>query len=125
MAIDDKKLITYLCDENKTIRNKALQVITFDKPFFNIDDIAIFEKYIEIIKSKFSKCEIVLQKKLLSSKEVEMWKCVCDKKNETSIVRCETCSRDIYGFFDDEINPEKAISLLQDNIDLIKGNIVQ
>ena len=122
MAIDDSKLIDYLNSENKDIRDKALQVITFDKPFFNSEDIEIFEKYIDIIKTKFSKCEIVLQKKMLSSKEIELWKCVCDRKNEITDVRCENCGRDIYGFMDSEINPEKAIKILKANIEIIRSN---
>lgn len=123
MAYDESKLKMYLSDNDSDIRGKALQIITYDKPFYTIEDIKTFQDYIEIIKHNFPKYEIASQKKLLSSKEIDIWKCECGEKNELEIVNCSKCGRDIYGFISGEINPENAILQLTENIEIIKTNI--
>lgn len=123
MAFDNLKLEKYLNSTNLRIRAKALQIVSYNKSFYSKDDIPVFERYIEIIRNSFPKYEIISQKKMLSSKEVEMWKCECGEKNEMGIVNCGKCGRDIYGFTRDEINPEKAILLLTENIEIIKTNV--
>lgn len=123
MAYDETKLKMYLSHPDSVIRGKALQIITYDKPFYSIEDIKTFQDYIEIIKQNFPKYEISSQKKLLSSKEIEIWKCECGEKNELDIVNCSKCGRDIYGFISGEINPEKAILQMTENIEIVKTNI--
>jgi len=123
MAYDESKLKIYLSHSDADIRGKALQIITYDKAFYSTEDIRIFQDYIEIIKQNFPKCEISTQKKLLSSKEIEIWKCECGEKNEMTVANCSKCHRDIYGFANHKINPEKAIQKLTENIEIIKTNI--
>jgi uncharacterized protein YbjQ (UPF0145 family) len=123
MAYDETKLKMYLSHSDSDIRGKALQIITNDKPFYSIEDIKTFQDYIEIIKQNFPKYEITSQKKLLSSKEIEIWKCECGEKNELDVVNCSKCGRDIYGFISSEVNPERAILQLTENIEIIKTNI--
>lgn len=120
MAYDENKLKIYLSHSDSNIRAKALQIITYDKSFYSIEDVKTFQDYIEIIKQNFPKYEISSQKKLLSSKEIEIWKCECGEKNELDIVNCSKCGRDIYGFISSEVNPEKAILQLTENIEIIK-----
>ena len=123
LAFDNLKLEKYLICNDLVMKYKALQIVTYDKPFYTQDDIKVFERYINIIKENFPKYEIVTQKKMLSSKEVEMWKCSCDRKNEIEIQYCENCGRDIYGFLRDEISPESAILALTENIEIIRTNL--
>lgn len=123
MAYDETKLKMYLSHSDSEIRGKALQIVTYDKPFYSVDDIKIYHEYIQIIKLNFPKYEISSQKKLLSSKETEIWKCECGEKNEMDIVNCSKCGRDIYGFITSDVNPEKAIQQLIENIEIIKTNI--
>jgi uncharacterized protein YbjQ (UPF0145 family) len=123
MAYDETKLKIYLSHEDPEIRAKALQIITFDKAFYSNEDIKTFQDYIEIIRQNFPKNEISTQKKLLSSKEIEIWKCECGEKNEMDVLNCGKCGRDIYKFTISEINPERAILKLIENIEIIKTNI--
>jgi len=121
-TIDHVRLESYLNGDNSEIRAKALQVITYDKEFYSQEDIKIYQRYIDLVQKNFSKYETVIQKKMLSSKEVEMWKCKCGEKNELQIKRCQNCGRDQYGFLAKEINPEVAIEKITETIEILKCN---
>jgi len=120
-----KELMAYdnINSKDLFIREKALQIITYDKPYYSIEDIRVFEKFIDLVRSNFKKNEIISQKKMLSSKEVELWVCGCARRNDINIRYCENCNKDIYGFTENEINPELAITKLTENIEIITRTI--
>ncbi len=121
-AIDHVRLESYLNGDNSEIRAKALQVITYDKEFYSQEDIKTYQRYIDLVQKNFSKYETIMQKKMLSSKEVEMWKCIFGEKNELQVKLCQNCGRDIYGFLAKEINPEVAIEKLTETIEILKNH---
>jgi uncharacterized protein YbjQ (UPF0145 family) len=116
-----EKLSRYLNDENETIRRKALHISVIDKKSYEISDIAGYESLISIIESKvLPKGSITKQKKMLSSKEVDVWICECKNKNDMEIEYCSSCKKDIYGFFQNEVSPKTAIAKFKNNIEIIK-----
>jgi uncharacterized protein YbjQ (UPF0145 family)/CDGSH-type Zn-finger protein len=124
---DADKIISYLQSENELFRHRALQLTVNDKQSFSKEDIAMYERVIQTIKSSYK--EVVTystSKGLLSSKEKEVWLCPCGKKNSKENEYCsnEYCKKDKYGFSKDEINPLKAIAKLEENIEIIKINLL-
>lgn len=123
-VFDPIKLKKYLLDNDEEIKNKALQIVIVDKSFYSKDDIYIFDELINIIYSNFPiKGEITTKKQMLSSKEKEIWKCMCGAKNNIETEYCEDCKKDIYGFLPNQINPIKAIDKLKENIEIINDNV--
>jgi uncharacterized protein YbjQ (UPF0145 family) len=123
LIFDAKKLQTYLQDKNVENREKALQIVIKDKSFFSKDDITEFESLISLIRTNFSKTATQsTAKKLLSSKQVDIWICECGHKNELTSEYCEdgNCGKDQYGFTKTQVSPASAIKKLTENIELIK-----
>lgn len=123
MVYDPEKLEKYIVAENLEIRRKALQIVVNDKSFYSIEDINMYEKFISLIEKNYLKIvQYSMQKKMLSSKETEIWICACGTKNDVGLKYCTSCSKDIYGFYSSQINPETAIEMLKENIEIIKNN---
>ena len=100
----------------------ALKLLTFDKPYYNKDDIEILKSFIEIIKNKFPLKGMPSTKKgMFSTKEKEIWVCECKTSNEigTNYTLCKNCFKDIYGFTADEVTSIQVISILEEKINLI------
>jgi uncharacterized protein YbjQ (UPF0145 family) len=124
MIFDSVKLEKYLQDKDVEIKNKALQIIVTDKPFFTKDDIKAFESLIHVLDHNFHKTsKNSTMKKLLSSKEIDIWICQCDHKNEISLDYCGSCGKDPYGFIRGQVNPDLATKKLRENISLIQNYV--
>lgn len=125
MIFEPNKLQQYLLDNNEETKKKVLQIVVIDKPFFTKDDVKTIENIIQIISKQYKKVgEVSTQKKLLSSKEKDIWICQCNVKNDIDSKYCSNCSKDIYGYHSNQINPEDAIRKLLDDIDIIRNNVV-
>lgn len=123
MIYDPEKLEKYLVADDIEIRKKALQIIVNDKLFYSIEDVVIYEKFIKLIDKNFPKlAQYSTQKKILSSKDSEIWICTCGTKNNIENKYCTSCEKDIYGFSKTQINPETAIQKLSETIEIIKEN---
>ena len=97
----------------------ATRIITYDKPFYNKQDIEKLKSLIEIIKTKFpERGSGSMKKQLLSSKEKEVWTCECSKTNDIGSY-CSGCKKDIYGFTANEVFPPKVLTNLEEKISLI------
>jgi uncharacterized protein YbjQ (UPF0145 family) len=121
---DDKKIEKYLLDEDEAVRRKALQIVSLDKLFYIKEDIKMYENLVKIIENQFPiVAQFSSQKKLLSSKEIEVWACICGSKNEKEEKYCSKCKRDIYGFYSGRINPIMAIEKINENISFIKNYV--
>lgn len=100
-------------------QKRGLKILTADKPFYNNQDIAQLNLLVDFIKSKFPERGVrSMKKQLLSSKEKEIWTCECKGTAEIGKL-CSVCNKDIYGFKASEVNPPKAVSLLDEKISLI------
>lgn len=104
----------------------ALQLLTYNKPFYNKDDVEALDKIKNYIQHNFKeRGTITTKKQMLSSKEKEVWVCECGKTNDIPTPNnksgqyCDMCIKDIFGFKSNEINPAKAISNLNTKIELI------
>jgi uncharacterized protein YbjQ (UPF0145 family) len=123
LIFDSESLISYLQCDNEIFRKRAIKISIYDKQFFSKDDIVIYEKLIEIIKSNFKELGTHSTEKKLLSKEKEIWICQCGGKNDIEYYHCCRCGADIYGFYSNEVNPLDAINKLEENIEIIKNNI--
>lgn len=123
---DADRIVSYLHSINETYKNRALQLVVIDKNTYQKEDIAVFEQIIQVIKSSFSEVVNYSTKKGLLSKEKEVWICQCGSKNDMELENCTNvdCKKDKFGFFASEINPPKAIKKLEENIDIIKANLI-
>lgn len=124
MIFEPNKLQQYMTDNNEDIKRKALELVVMDKLFYTKEDINTFENLIQTISKQYSKKgELSTQKKLLSSKEKDIWICQCNAKNGIDSKYCNNCNMDIYGFLADQTNPEDAIKKLTEDIEMIRINV--
>jgi CDGSH-type Zn-finger protein len=122
LQILDIKLVnnaiqTYKLENKK----KAMRMLLYDKPFYNREDLTDFEELKDVISASFKELGTRSTKKtLLSSKEKTIWICVCGQSNDSPDEKyCNKCGNDIYGFYQDEVSPEKAIALIDQKTALI------
>ncbi len=100
-------------------QKRATRIITFDKLFYNKEDIEQLKSISTTIKSKFQERGTrSMKKQLLSSKEKEIWTCECGKTNDIGNY-CNGCKKDIYGFTANEVAPQKALTNIEEKISLI------
>jgi CDGSH-type Zn-finger protein len=105
----------------------GLQLVTYNKPFYNADDIKSLENLTHIINENFKERGTKTTKKqMLSSKEKEVWICECGKTNDIPgyTEYCDSCYKDIYGFKATDITPDKALKNISTKIILISELIV-
>lgn len=101
----------------------GLKILTYDKPFYNKNDLDKFKSLSEVIRVSFpERGNRVMKKQLLSSKEKEVWICECKTTNEIG-KPCSHCYRDIYGFGQKEITPDAAIRFINEKISLIEEQL--
>lgn len=123
--VEDLQLLDFnsvnkiLSTEEFQKQKRGLKVLSADKPFYNKQDIDKFNSLIDFIKIKFPERGVrSMKKQLLSSKEKEIWTCECKGTSEIGKY-CGSCNKDIYGFKSTEMNPIKAISIIEEKISLI------
>jgi len=121
-----EKMIYYLQSDNEIYKHRALQLVDNDKQFYQKEDIEILSNLIKVIQSSFTEIVTYSTKKGLLSKEKEIWICRCGNKNDIDLDYCTNfeCNKDKFGFLITEINPTKAIKKLEENIEIIKTNLI-
>ena len=120
--LDLKFIIDVLVNNEFADKKKALQVLALPKPFYNKDDVNDLLTIKQLIESEFTeRAQRSTKKQLLSSKEKEIWTCECGEVNdlESGENKCYRCTRDLYGFKPEQINPRTAIAMIDNRIDLI------
>jgi uncharacterized protein YbjQ (UPF0145 family)/CDGSH-type Zn-finger protein len=106
-----------------TKRKKGFQILLFDKPFFNKQDLAELEALKNYAQANFKERGTrTTKKQLLSSKEKDVWMCDCGRTNDLNQYEpyCDGCSKDIFGFSKSEMPFEKALRNIDYKINLIK-----
>lgn len=123
--IKDLQLFDYgrikelLASEDFKVQKRGLAVVTYDKPFYNNQDVSDLEALRSIVKDTFvERGTKSMKKQLLSSKEKEMWSCECGKTNDVGTY-CSGCQQDIYGFKQKEIKPDYVDIHLKQKVELI------
>lgn len=115
---DFNRNMELLSNDNFNIKKIGVQIATYNKPFFNKQDISDFTEVINMLNIQFK--ERGIRSTVESNSRIrEIWTCDCENKNDLSDY-CYNCGKDIYGFTKTEINPEEAIKLIKEKIELIK-----
>ena len=121
LLLDFERVKNLLQDDHLKVRKRGMILSTCSRPYYTEQDLKNYEELIELIATGFPKTgTLTTKKQLLSSKEKEVWQCKCGKNNEIEINYCTKCGNDIRGFGDREPKPEKAISIIQNKISLLK-----
>lgn len=117
--LDLDKIIQIISLEDFQKQKRTTKILTYDKPFYNKEDINKLESLVEIIKMKFpERGSRSMKKQILSSKEREIWICECSKSNEIDSY-CIGCKKDIYGFTANEVSPPIVLTSIKEKISLI------
>lgn len=119
--LDFEKVIQLL-NNTDFLKNKiGVRVATYDKPFFNKEDIDSLIQIKILLSEKFKeRGERTIKKQLLSTKEREVWDCECGNKSNEIEENCGTCHKDIFGFHKDELKPIEVVQIIEQKIELIK-----
>ncbi|MBA7525950.1 hypothetical protein ES705_18110 [subsurface metagenome] len=124
MLLNFELIKEYLLKDDFTNQKRALQLVSFDKPFYNKEDIEEIKELLEIIGNIFKeRGQKTTQKKLLTSKEKDVWICECGKQQSIENVNCSSCGNDIFGFKVNLITPNEAKKILKEKAELITENL--
>ena len=100
-------------------QKRAVRVVTYDKPFYNKQDMQDLQSIRNYIQETFTERGTrTTKKQLLSSKEKEVWTCECGKTNDIGAY-CSGCGQDLYGFKQNEVKPTAAENYIGQKIELI------
>jgi uncharacterized protein YbjQ (UPF0145 family) len=119
---DFKKCMSLLQDNNFLKQKIGVRISTYGKLFYNEQDVKELEDICGYINEKFPiRGKKSTKKTLMSSEEKEIWICECGKTNDGDMeLFCKGCKKDIYGFTENEINPQVAVSEIQEKIGFVK-----
>ena len=118
--LDFDKILNLLKNQDFKKKKIALQILTFDKPFYDKSDIEQINELIKFITFNFKeRGEISNSKQMFSSKVKEVWNCECGAKEWEIGDYCGSCNNDIFGFKKHEFNPNYLIKYLNEKIELI------
>jgi len=124
--IDKLKLVDYdlisnmLSNDDPVSKKRALQIVNFDRQFYDSNDIKRIKKLIHtIIKSYQNPWEKTQKRVKPKQNNLKEWICECGKQYGYDKNICDFCGKDVYGFDTQLINPDKAIDLLNEKADLI------
>jgi len=121
---DYEKNMSLLKNTDFTKQKIGVMISTFDKAFYDKNDIENLIQTKNYISIAFKeRGEIASKKQLLSSKEKEVWNCECGNKSNDIGKDCGDCSKDIYGFKQKEMKPDQAVKLIDQKIELINEYI--
>jgi len=122
--IDYTQIYELLKNSDFEIQKSTFKLGTYQKMSYEYSDIVEIKNIIDFANVNFPKRgEIATKKKLLSSKEQEIWICECGKECYDNIEYCNKCRKDIYGFKKDEIKPKELINLLEDKVDILNETL--
>ncbi|MEZ5032146.1 MAG: YbjQ family protein [Saprospiraceae bacterium] len=123
--IKDLKLFDYsrtmelLRSKDFQTQKRAIRVATYDKAFYNLQDLKDLKTIRDFIRTTFTeRGERIMKKQLLSSKEKEAFICECGKTNDLDAY-CSGCGQDLYGFKQSEIKASSAGDYIDQKIQLI------
>lgn len=110
--LDLNHVTQILQDENFQKQKRGLRILTYDKPFYNKQDVEKFKYLVDLINNKFKER---MKKRLPSSEEI--WTCECGET--IALSSCSFCNQDINGFKNNEVTALNAVSIIEEKISLI------
>jgi hypothetical protein len=125
LMLFDAKYIKEVLQAGNTRKQKlGLLLLKTNKQFYNRADTRDMEDCIELVEKIFpERGTKIIKKQLLSSKEKELWQCECGKANDIGYY-CSGCDKDIYGFTEGEIKPNKVVEDLRQKIELLNNCLI-
>jgi CDGSH-type Zn-finger protein len=122
---DYEKNMSILKNSDFNKQKIGIRISTYDKSFYNKNDIENLNQTKVFISSNFKeRGEKSMKKQLLSSKEKEVWNCRCGNKSNEIGEYCGSCHNDIFGFNQTEMKPNEIVKYLEQKIELINEYIV-
>lgn len=119
--IDYDRILSLLGNQDFTIQKNGLKICSKNKLNYDYSDIEKIETIINSVNIKFNqRGKITSKKKILSSKEIEVWICECEKENNITEIYCSKCNNDILGFKIEEFKPEIIKNKLENIIEILK-----
>lgn len=116
---DFNRNMKLLKNDNFQIQKIGIRIVTYDKPFYDKQDIEDLQNIRKYIQDTFTERGTrATKKQLLSSKEKEVWICECGKTNDVDTY-CSGCGQDIYGFKQNEVKPATVDNYIGQKIALI------
>ncbi|MEQ8240112.1 MAG: YbjQ family protein, partial [Cyclobacteriaceae bacterium] len=107
--LEYESLIQLLESTDFETQKIALSLLDSDKELYENKDVELQNKIIALLPSKFpDRGTISTKKKMLSSKEKEIWVCECSKENDVATTYCSNCQRNMKGFRYQEFSPERS-----------------
>jgi uncharacterized protein YbjQ (UPF0145 family) len=120
MLYDFNNCKAMLESNNFEIQKRAVRISTYDKPYYNKQDINDLKVLNDLLQKTFVERGLRTSKKqFLSSNEKQLWNCECGNSNSMTDQHCTRCQKDIYGFKYHEMTPLKAAQHISENIDVI------
>lgn len=118
-SFDFNRSLLLLQSDTFQTQKLGLLLATFDKPFYNKQDLNNFQTIQDYVKKTFpERGTRTTKKQLLSSKEKEVWNCECEKPNDIGAY-CSGCFKDIYRFKSNEIAPATVEKYINQKFELI------
>jgi len=118
--IDYGRIIELIKHNDFTVKKSGVSICSSHKTNYDSSDIMLIKEIIAtiplVLTQRGSKST---KKKMLSSKEIDVWICECNKENEINDVFCVRCGNDIFGFKKDTFNPTKLTDLLGNKLDVL------
>lgn len=123
--VDYEKISNLLENSDFLVQKNAMQICSNHKLSYEVNDIGFIENIIKFITSNFKeRGKKSTKKKMLSSKEIDIWVCECDKENNSIELYCSKCKNDISGFLETEIKPDELIDKLNSKIEILKDIMI-
>ncbi|GAB3935302.1 YbjQ family protein [Mucilaginibacter myungsuensis] len=120
--LDLKFVYNVLANDDIENKKKILQILAFQKPYYDKEDVAdlqrIRQAIINIFKEQGTRS---IKKGTLLAKEKAIWTCACGEVNDDDeqSIHCRKCAKDIYGFAAHQLSPPRAIDHVDRKIGLI------
>ena len=112
-----------LKSDDFTVQKRGVLLSSFNKSIYSLQDKIDLESLKNFLENNFTERGTRSYKKqLLSSKEKVIWICECTTVNDIGQC-CVGCKKDINGFKENEVKPDQAISIIQQEIELINQSL--
>ncbi|WP_298289035.1 YbjQ family protein [uncultured Lutibacter sp.] len=123
--IDYDKILNLIENSDFLTQKNGIQICSNNKINYDSTDIHKIQKIANFIDSNFKeRGEKTTKKKMLSSKEIDIWICECGKENNGFDEICSKCKNDIFGFNENDTKPKELSIVLNDKIEIL-GKILK
>lgn len=123
--IDYNKVLELLENSDFNIQKNAVLICEMQKLNYDSADLISIKKIIDSISTKFSeRGERTSKKKMLSTKEVDIWICECEKENNSHDIYCSRCKNDIFGFSEKDVNQNEINDILENKLIILQQILV-